>query len=137
MASCVPLRSASRWAARRGAKEFATSCASSCAMPRPVMPDGNSRSALSPSIVFAPAASKCRRLLQVNAMDERVGMTMHQLPFRAVFAVDLGYAERPVLVGQAANLGSLPLDHDENDEPVRRIGLRDFQAGFTVLEKPC
>ena len=33
-------------------------------------------------------------------------------------------------------LGLLPLDHDENDEPIRRIGLRDFQTGFTVLEKP-
>lgn len=48
------------------------------------MPDGNSRSALSPSIVFAPAASKCRRQLQSNAMDERVGMTMHQLPWRGL-----------------------------------------------------
>ena len=69
-------------------------------------------------------------------MDERVGMTMHQLPFSAVIAIDLGYSERPVLVLQAANFGLLPLDHDENDEPIRRLGLRDLQAGFTVLEKP-
>ena len=46
-------------------------------------------------------------------MDERIGMTMHQLPLRAVIAIDLGYSERPGLVGQAANLGLLPLDHDE------------------------
>src|SRR5215213_3125118 len=77
-----------------------------------------SRSALSPSFISPPAASKCRRLLQSNAMDERVGMTMHQLPFRVVLAVDLRYAERPVLVRQAANLGLLPLDHDENYERV-------------------
>jgi hypothetical protein len=41
-------------------------------------------SALSLSFVFAPAASKRCRLLQSNAMDEWVGMTMHQLPIRAV-----------------------------------------------------
>ena len=69
-------------------------------------------------------------------MNERVGMTMHQQPFGVVIAIDFGYSERPVLVGQAANFGLLPLDHDENDEPIRGIGLRDFQAGFTVLEKP-
>ena len=56
-------------------------------------------------------------------MDERVGMTMHQLPFRAVIAVDLGYAERPILVGQSANLGLLPLDHDEKEED-RGQGIR-------------
>src|SRR5215218_335076 len=76
------------------------------------------RLALSVSFIFAHAASKAGRLLQSNAMDERVGMPMHQLPFRLVLAVDLGYAERPVLAGQAANLGLLPLDHHENYEPV-------------------
>lgn len=65
-------------------------------------------------------------------MDERVGM-MHQLPFGAVIAIDLGDAERPVLIGQAANLGLLPLDHDENDKSVRCIGLRDFQVGLPVF----
>jgi hypothetical protein len=69
-------------------------------------------------------------------MDERVGVTMRQLPFRSILSIDLGYAERPILPGQAADFGSLPLNHDENDEPIRRTGLRYFQAGFAILEIP-
>ncbi len=48
--------------------------------------------ALSPSFVFAAAACKSRRLLQGNATDERVGMTMHQLPFGTVITIDFSDA---------------------------------------------
>jgi hypothetical protein len=52
-----------------------------------------------------------RGLLQGDALDERVGMTVRQMPFRSFLAIDFRYAQRPVLVGQATNLGMLPLDH--------------------------
>ena len=69
-------------------------------------------------------------------MDERVGITMHQLPLRAAIAMDLGCSERPVLVGQAANLGLLPLDHDEKDEDraqgIRTADRRTLEADLVV-----
>jgi hypothetical protein len=55
------------------------------------------------------------RLLQVDGMDERVGVAMHHLPVGPVAAINLGDAQRPVLVGQAADLPVLPLDHHEDD----------------------
>ena len=38
-------------------------------------------------------------------MDERIGMTMRQVPVRSVLAIDFHHAQRPVLIGQTANLG--------------------------------
>lgn len=61
-------------------------------------------------------------------------MTMHELPIRAILAVDFSHAQRPVLSRQPAHLGPLVFDHDENDELVRCIGLQNLEFGFAFPE---
>jgi hypothetical protein len=48
-------------------------------------------------------------------MYERVGVAMDQMPVGAIAAMDLGDAQRPVLVMQAPDLPVLPLDHRKDD----------------------
>jgi hypothetical protein len=60
-------------------------------------------------------------LLQAHAMDQWVGMTMHQPPRGSFTAIDQGHAQRPVLVRQTADLAMLPFDHHQNDDVARRV----------------
>lgn len=73
-----------------------------------------------------PSAGKGRRdqpsaadergcLLQVDGTDERVGVAMYDLPVRSFAAINLGDAQRAVLVGPVADLPVLALDHHEDD----------------------
>ena len=50
-------------------------------------------SRLPASFILVATACKCRRLLKRDAVDERIGMTMRQLPFRPVLAVYFSYAQ--------------------------------------------
>ncbi len=59
---------------------------------RPPKPSG--------SLPCEAVAGEERRLLQSNSVAERISMTMRQLPVRAVLAIHLGYAERPILLGK-------------------------------------
>jgi hypothetical protein len=61
-------------------------------------------------------ARKSRRLLKGDAADEGIGMPVRQLPFGPIFPIDLGHAQRPVLLRQAADFSALSLDHDQNGD---------------------
>ena len=67
------------------------------------------------------AAGERRYLLQGYAMNQRVGMTMHQPPLRSFTAKDQGHAQRPVLIRQTADLAMLPFDHHQNDDVARCV----------------
>jgi hypothetical protein len=71
-------------------------------------------------------------------MDQRVGMSIHQLPFGAITAVDLRDPQRPFLVRQTTHLPVLSLDHDENNKVARCVCLHYLQpclAGFEVVSR--
>jgi hypothetical protein len=49
-------------------------------------------------------------------------------------AIDLGDAQRPVLVRQTADLAMLPLKHHENKDVARRVCLHQFQLSLAAFE---
>ena len=80
------------------------------------------------------AAGEHGRLLQVDGLDERIGVAMHHPPVGAVAAINLGDAQRPVLIGQAADLPVLPLDHHQDDGVAPDVRLRQLQLRLAGLE---
>ena len=55
-------------------------------------------------------------MLVTDLMNEWIGVTMDEPPFGSLATKDLGYAQRPVLVGQATNLAVLTFNRDEDGE---------------------
>src|SRR3712207_8387149 len=55
------------------------------------------------------AARERGSLFQPDVADEGVGVPVHEFPVGAASAVDLGNAQRPVLVREPAHLTALPL----------------------------
>jgi hypothetical protein len=80
------------------------------------------------------AAGEDGRLLQADGMDERIGAAMHEEPVGAVAAIDLGHPQRPVLVGQTADLTVLPLDHYEHDRVVPDVVSADSSFASPALK---
>ena len=77
-------------------------------------------------------AGEGRRLLQVDGIDERIGVAIEHLPVGAVAAINLGdAAQRPVLGGQTADLPVLPLDHHED---AARFELATFRPPAEQLQ---
>ena len=67
------------------------------------------------------AAGESCYLLEVYAMDQRIGMSMHLPPLGSLTAKDPGHPERQVLVRQTSDLAMLPFDHHQHDEISRRV----------------
>jgi hypothetical protein len=80
--------------------------------------------------VSAAGDRKC--LLDGDLVDQRVGVAMGQLPARALAAEDQGHPQRPVLVGQPADLAVLALDGHQNDQVAGPVGLKDLQIRLTT-----
>jgi hypothetical protein len=59
------------------------------------------------------ATGEDRHVLHAYGVNERIGMAMHQLPPGPVAPKNQGHAQRPVLIGQSADLAVLTFDRHE------------------------
>src|SRR4029077_12424239 len=69
--------------------------------------------------------------LHAYSVNQWVGMTMHQPPFRPFMPKDQGHAQRPVLIRPSADLTVLPFDGHEYRHIARRICLHELQVCLT------
>ena len=87
-----------------------------------------------PPVAAVLAVGGRGRLLQVDFMHEWVSVTMHRPPVRSDAAIHLGDVQRPILVGQAADLPVLALDHHEDDGVAPSVHLHDVELRIAGLE---
>ena len=59
----------------------------------------------------------------VISWASEAGVAMGQLPARSLAAENQGHPQRPVLVGQPADLAVLALDGHQNDQVARAVGF--------------
>jgi hypothetical protein len=76
------------------------------------------------------------RLGEVSALDERFGMSVHDVPFIAVAAVDLGRTKVPAVATlDARDVDLTPLEHDEADDVVGLDRIDKLDVSDTVAEQ--
>lgn len=84
---------------------------------------------------YSPRA-RAAKTLQVDAVHQRVGVSVYLPPHAIVAAEYQGDAQRHVLVGHSAHLAVLALDDDQDHEVTRRVGRDNFQLGLATPEEP-
>src|SRR5262245_21961771 len=72
-----------------------------------------------PSSCSSPG--ECAGLFQAKALNKRIGVPVHELPFGSLTAENLSDPQRPVLLGQVADLRLYPLDRYKNDKITRVV----------------
>lgn len=79
-----------------------------------------------PSWCF-PARDR-RGLAHGSGMRQRIGVAMDEIPPSSASHPNLSDAQRPVLLGQAADAPALALDEGKHDHIGRRVAFDEFEA---------